>query len=130
MQRRFCKAAVASAAFLFATVASAVAAPNPISIQQCFVSQPKLMSHTAGGTQIDYTNNGKYTATQVTFAVGYRNAASHFVRRVVDYGSFAPGAAIQHHFDLYNDVTYSGKQTDFCYATKVVFANGNVWVAP
>ena len=107
----------------------AVAAPNPIAIQQCFITSPKPMSKVAGGTQIDYTNRGHQNATSVTFAVGYRNAAQSFVRRVTDYGTFSPGVQVMHHFRLYNDVTYAGKQVKFCYATMVRWADGSTWVA-
>lgn len=105
----------------------AKAATNPITISHCFVTQPKPLSKLAGGTQIGYVNNGPKTATHITFAVGYRNASSNFLRRVTDVGSFGPGTPIDHHFDLYNDVTYAGKQTSSCSAVKVVWSDGKVW---
>jgi len=106
---------------------SASAAPNPIMVQQCFITVPKHMSHRASGTQIMYVNQGHMPATKIVFAVGYRNADGHFLRRVTDIGSFAPGATVDHHFDLYNDVTYGGKTTTTCQAISVTFANGHVW---
>ena len=110
MKKPFYFAIIALAA---AAVVSSAPAPvlatssNPIVISQCFVTQPKLLSKNASGTQIDYTNTSKKTATEVTFAVGYRNAQTNFLRRVTDSGTFTPGTALQHHFDLYNDVTYA-----------------------
>jgi hypothetical protein len=85
-----------------------------IKISQCFVIQPKLLSKNAAGTQIVYSNVGSKTYSTITFAVGYRNSANHFLRRVVDTGTFAPGAKINHRFALYNDVTFGGKTTTSC----------------
>jgi hypothetical protein len=85
-----------------------------VKIDQCFVQAPKLMSKLASGTQIVYENVGNKTYSSVTFLVGYRNSETNFLRRVVDQGTFAPGAKINHHFSLYNDVTYGGKATTSC----------------
>lgn len=117
------------------TLAGAVIVPvcalaNPIQIQQCFITQPKALSHNASGTQIVYMNKGPKTAVAVTFAVGYRNAANHFARRVVDDGVFAPNAVINHHFDLYKDVTYAGKAVQFCWPVAVKWRDGTSWIAP
>ncbi len=109
--------------------APATASSNPIHITQCFISEPKPMSKKAGGTQIDYVITGSKTATVVVFGVGYRNAESHFYRKVTDNGTFQPGAPIAHHFSLYNDVTYAGKQTTSCSALKVTWSDGKTWVA-
>lgn len=106
---------------------AASAAPNPITIQQCFITVPKHMSHKASGVQITYVNNGRVAASKVVFAVGYRNSDGNFLRRVDDIGTFAPGATVDHHFDLYNDVTYGGKTVTSCNAVSVTFANGHVW---
>jgi hypothetical protein len=105
---------------------SASAAPNPIAVQQCFVTVPKHMSSRASGTQIVYVNQGRQTATKVVFAVSYRNSSQNYLRRVADVGNFAPGQTIDHHFDLYNDVTFGGK-TAQCTAVSVTFANGHQW---
>jgi hypothetical protein len=123
---------VLSAAIAGASLAptAAVAATAPILIKQCFVTQPRPMSHTAGGTQIDYVNKGTKTASQITFAVGYRNASQHFLRTVTDYGSFAPGAEIQKHFPLFSDVTYAGKAVTSCIPTRVKWADSTLWVVP
>jgi hypothetical protein len=102
------------------TVVFAQAKPMPthflpaVKIDQCFVTPPKALSKKASGTQIVYENLGKTTLSSVTFAVGYRNSDEHYLRKVVDQGSFAPGAKINHHFSLYNDVTYGGKATTSC----------------
>jgi hypothetical protein len=106
---------------------AASAAPNPIAIQQCFVTVPKHMSSRASGTQIVYVNQGRQPATKVVFAVGYRNSSQNYLRRVADVGNFAPGQTIDHHFDLYNDVTFGGKTTTSCNAVSVTFANGHQW---
>ncbi len=105
---------------------SASAQMNPVSVQQCFVTVPKHMSSRASGTQIVYTVNARQPATKVVFVVSYRNSSQNYIRRVADVGSFAPGATIDHHFDLYNDVTFGGKAAR-CTAVSVTFANGHVW---
>ena len=105
------------------------AASNPIHIVQCFISEPKPLSKKAGGTQIDYVNNGSKTAKHVTFGVGYRNSENRFYRKVTDDGSFEPGAEIKHHFALYNDVTYGGKATTSCSALSVKWSDGTTWIA-
>lgn len=111
---------------IFSFTLAASAASAPITIQQCFVTVPKHMSQKASGTQITYVNNAKVAASKVTFAVSYRNSSNNFLRRVSDVGTFAPGATVDHHFDLYNDVTFGGK-TAHCSVVSVTFANGNVW---
>jgi hypothetical protein len=85
-----------------------------VHIVQCFITQPKMMSKKASGTQIVYKNMGTQTYSSVTFLVGYRNSENNFTRKVVDQGSFGPGVQIDHHFPLYNDVTYGGKATTLC----------------
>jgi hypothetical protein len=127
---RICTLLGVCAASVSSFSAPAAAAYTPVSVKQCFVSSPKPFSKNAGGTQIDYIIYGKKNAESITFAVGYRNAAQHFLRTVTDYGNFAPGTEIQHHFSLYNDVTYAGKQVTSCVPTKVKFADSSVWLAP
>ncbi|MGR4064644.1 MAG: hypothetical protein ACLQPV_04275 [Vulcanimicrobiaceae bacterium] len=119
--------AIAAAAMLFAPQAALAA--NPISIVHCFVIVPRPMSRLAGGTQIVYMNNGPKTARSITFVVGYRNAAQHFIRRVIDKGTFSPGQTIDHRFDLYNDVTFAGKETSSCFASTVTWMDGTTWTA-
>ena len=111
------------------TMGSAQAAA-PILIKSCAIAKPKPFSHVAGGTTITYVNLGKKTAASVTFLVGYRNASGNFLRRVTDYGSFAPGATITHTLQLYNDVTYAGAQTSSCVPIEVKWSGGTVWMAP
>ncbi len=105
-------------------------AAAPILVKSCTIAKPKPMSHMAGGTEITYVNLGHRTASSVTFAVGYRNASSHYIRRVTDVGSFAPGVTITHKLSLYNDVTYAGAQTLTCVPVQVKWAGGTVWIAP
>lgn len=105
-------------------------AAAPILVKSCTVVKPKPMSHMAGGTEITYVNLGHRTASSVVFAVGYRNAQSHYIRRVTDVGSFAPGVTITHKLSLYNDVTYAGAQTSMCVPVEVKWAGGTVWMAP
>lgn len=112
-----------------ARTAPVKAASNPIRIVQCFITEPKPLSKKAGGTQIDYINNGSKTAKHITFGVGYRNSESRFYRKVTDDGSFEPGSEIKHHFGLYNDVTYGGKQTTSCSALSVKWSDGTTWIA-
>ncbi len=105
-------------------------AAAPILIKSCTVAKPKPMSHMASGLDITYVNLGNKTAASITFAVGYRNASMHYLRRVTDVGSFAPGATITHRLSLYNDVTYAGAQTSTCLPVQVKWAGGTLWVAP
>jgi hypothetical protein len=104
----------------------AAAAPNPITIEQCFITVPKHMSIKASGTQITYVNNSSVAASRVVFAVRYHNSENNYIRDVMDVGTFAPGATVDHHFDLYNDVTYGGKAAK-CTVQSVRFANGRHW---
>jgi surface antigen len=87
----------------------AVRAADPIEIDQCFITQPKAMSKKASGTQIVWTNKTSSPVYSVTFSVGYKNSDQQYLRRVTDVGDFAPGTRVDHHFSLYNDVTYGGK---------------------
>jgi hypothetical protein len=118
---------------LCASIAGVAAAPAvaaaPVLVKQCFIIQPKPLSKNAGGTQIDYIIYGKKPAAQITFAVTYRNSSQSFLRTVTDTGNFAPGVEIQHKFDLYNDVTYGGKQAT-CIPTKVKWVDSTLWIAP
>jgi hypothetical protein len=120
-------AAVAIAAITASLPAQAAA---PILIKSCTIAKPKPLSHLANGTDIEWVNLGHKTASSVMFLVGYRNASQHYLRRVSDVGSFAPGATISHRLSLYNDVTYAGAQTSSCVPTEVKWAGGTVWVAP
>lgn len=113
-----------------ASISAAQAATTPILIKSCTVVKPRPLSHMANGTAITYVNLGHRTASSVTFAVGYRNAANHYLRRVTDVGSFAPGATIEHTLSLYNDVTYAGAATSLCVPVEVKYAGGTVWMAP
>lgn len=106
---------------------AASAAPNPILIQQCFVTVPKIASHKASGTQITYVNQSHRPVSKVSFAVVYRNSEGTFKRRIDDVGDFAPGAVVDHHFDTYNDITYGGKKVMSCNAVAVVFGDGSTW---
>jgi hypothetical protein len=105
-------------------------AAAPVMVKQCSILPPKPLSKKAGGTAIDYIIYGKKPAAQITFAVGYRNAAQHFLRTVTDYGTFSPGQQINHHFSLYNDVTYAGNQVTSCVPVKVKWQDSTLWVAP
>jgi hypothetical protein len=106
---------------------TASAAPNPINIQQCFVTVPKAMSHKASGIQITYVNQSHKPVSKVSFAVSYRNSEGSFKRRIDDVGDFAPGAVVDHHFDTFNDITYGGKKVESCQAIAVVFGDGTTW---
>jgi len=121
--------AVVGVAAVTASMGPARAAA-PILVKSCTVAKPKPMSHMASGTDITYVNLGKKTAASITFVVGYRNASEHYLRRVTDVGSFAPGATITHRLSLYNDVTYAGAQTSSCVPVQVKWAGGTVWIAP
>ncbi len=126
---RLIVATLVGVAAITASIGPAQAAA-PILIKSCTVAKPKPLSHMAGGTDIEYVNLGKHTAASITFLVGYRNASQHYLRRVSDVGSFAPGATITHRLSLYNDVTYAGAQTTQCVPIEVKWAGGTVWIAP
>lgn len=122
------------AALLGAVAATAAIVPaqaaTPILIRSCTVAKPKPLSHRPSGVQINYVILGKRTASTVVFAVGYRNAEGHYLRRVSDVGNFAPGVTIDHLLNLFTDVTYSGAQTTTCVPVEVKYAGGTVWIAP
>ncbi len=126
---RLAAAALVSIGAVTASIAPAQAAA-PILIKSCTVVKPKPMSHMANGTNIVYVLLGHKTASSITFAVGYRNASMHYLRRVTDVGTFSPGATINHTLSLYNDVTYAGAQTSTCVPVEVKWAGGTVWIAP
>jgi hypothetical protein len=126
---RLIAVALLGAAATMASIVPAQAAA-PIIIKSCTVAKPKPLSHMAGGTNIVYVILGHKTAASITFAVGYRNASMHYLRRVTDVGSFAPGATINHTLPLYNDVTYAGAQTSSCVPIEVKWAGGTLWIAP
>jgi hypothetical protein len=115
------------AAVSFAPVSAAV---TPVVVKQCFVTPPKAMSKKASGTQIDYVIYGHRDAKSITFAVAYRNSQNTFMRKVTDVGTFAPGAEIKHHFDLYSDVTYGGETVRSCVPIQVKWADATLWMAP
>jgi hypothetical protein len=127
---RFLVGAVLSSAIAAVVLAPAFAGVVPVVVKQCFVTQPKPLSKLASGTQIDYVINGAKNAKSITFAVGYRNANSNFLRRVEDVGNFAPGTTIKHHFALYNDVTYGGSTVQSCVPLEVKWADSTTWMAP
>ncbi|HZV77095.1 MAG TPA: hypothetical protein VFF63_04985 [Candidatus Babeliales bacterium] len=126
---RFIAASLAAAAAITLSMAPAQAAA-PVLIKSCTVVKPKPMSQMANGTHIEYVIMGSKTAASITFAVGYRNASSHYLRRVTDVGTFTPGVTISHTLSLYNDVTYSGAQTSSCVPIEVKWAGGTMWMAP
>jgi hypothetical protein len=126
---RLLAAALVGLGAAMATIGPAQAA-TPILIKSCVVVKPAPLSHKPRGTQITYVILGSKTVSSVTFAVGYRNASQHYLRRVTDVGTFSPGATIDHTLSLYNDVTYAGAQTSMCVPTEVKYAGGTVWVAP
>lgn len=126
---RLCSVIGLSAIAFTIGMAPALAA-TPVLIKACYVSEPKPLSKKASGTQINYIIYGKKNASQITFAVAYQNAAQHFLRTVTDYGTFSPGTEIMHHFPLYNDVTYAGKQVKSCIPMRVKWADSTLWIAP
>jgi hypothetical protein len=109
---------------------SAAQAATPILVKSCTVAKPAPLSHRPRGVDVTYVNLGHRTAAQVTFAIGYRNAAGHWIRRVIDVGSFAPGATISHLLNAFTDVTYAGSETTMCVPIEVKYAGGTVWMAP
>jgi hypothetical protein len=124
---------IAAAIIVVAAATAAIApaqAAAPVLIKSCTIVKPKPMSHMANGTNIVYVILGHKTAASITFAVGYRNASMHYLRRVTDVGTFSPGATINHTLSLYNDVTYAGAQTSSCFPVEVKWAGGTVWIAP
>lgn len=126
---RFSAGSLLAAVLAGACLAPAAAAA-PVLVKQCFITSPKPLSKNASGTQIDYIIYGKKPASQITFAIAYRNAAQKFLRTVTDYGEFSPGVQINHHFDLFNDVTYAGKEVQSCVPVKVKWKDSTLWVAP
>jgi hypothetical protein len=127
---RISVAALIGLAAVAASIGPAQAASTPVVIKSCTVVKPKPLSHNADGTRIVYILAGHRTASEVMFMVGYRNATQHYLRRVTDAGSFAPGVTIDHTLPLYKDVTYAGSPTTTCYPTEVKWEGGTIWMAP
>ncbi len=77
-----------------------------IAIINCFVT-PDVGSGRVGGTAISYVNSGPATLHRITFEVDYHTLDADLQRTVDDYGTFAPGQRIDHHFDTYEGESYT-----------------------
>jgi hypothetical protein len=127
---RFIATALMVVVGVTASISAAQAATTPILVKSCTIARPAPLSHRPRGVAITYVNLGKRTASTVVFAVGYRNASGHFLRRVTDVGEFAPGATISKTLNGFTDVTYAGAETTLCAPVEVRYAGGTVWMAP
>ena len=70
----------------------------PVTVLRCYVT-PNALTRQASGVDIAYVNKGPTTLHRVTFKVKYHTIDADIEREVVDAGTFAPGVAVDHHFD-------------------------------
>jgi hypothetical protein len=77
------------------------------------------------GVQIKYVNHGPLTATRVAFRVDYRGD----VQRIIDVGTFSPGAPITHTFGQLTGDAWLGPKPNACRVVAVRFTDGTVWHA-
>lgn len=87
---------------------------------------PRQIKPLVGVLAIAYHVTGAEPATRVTFTVGYDGHA----RRVVDRGTFSPGAQIAHTFATFRGTPFVGRQPTSCAVTGVRFANGTTAGTP
>ena len=78
----------------------------PVAILDCFIT-PNVGTARVGGTAISYVNAGSTTLHRITFEVDYHTLDADLQRTVDDYGTFAPGKRIDHHFDTYQGESYT-----------------------
>jgi hypothetical protein len=127
---------------LFAAAVIAQAAP-PVAINDCTVLQwqnagtypywnPYFYRPLArsvpetDGIRISYVNRSNQVADRVAFIVDYRGQ----VDRIVDVGTFSPGAVINHTFGNFSGYAYLGPRPNVCRVAAVRFRNGAIWRSP
>ena len=86
---------------------------------------PQQRGPVAHGLNITYRNTSGTVAKRVTFAVTYGGRQ----RRIVDRGTFSPGAQIAHTFDVFDDAPYQGTAPQACDVSSVRFADGTEYGA-
>jgi hypothetical protein len=131
--------AVGTLAALAATAPASAQGRPPIAVQSCTVLQAAragggrfwfpgryggLAPYTDGIT-ISYVNRASEPAMRVAFMVNYRGDT----QRVIDAGSFAPGAPITHTFGQFSGDAFEGANPNSCRVVAVRFASGRVWRA-
>ena len=139
MNLRTVVAAVAAAGASVLAGATPVLADTavPIAVSDCTVfpttagpgGDPYTRETSAGlyvdRTRIVYVNHGDNVATQVTFSLRYGGDS----KNVVDSGSFARGATINHTFGDFIGDPWSGFRPDRCTVVSVRYADGTTWHA-
>jgi hypothetical protein len=134
-------AAAAAIALSIGTPAPAGAQAVPVQIQQCTVLQATRFPHhpfwypygpwyhpgvpVTDGIRIVYVNRGSIPANRVAFYVDYRGDRE----RIVDVGTFSPGATIDHTFGNFSGDAYLGPRPNVCTVHAVRFADGSAWRA-
>jgi len=133
----------AACALLLAPAAAHAQPSSPIPIQSCSVEQyayepqqhgtwfwywrnpPSAYGLYTDGVNISYVNNTNKVASRVAFPVNYRGD----VERVIDAGTFSPGATITHSFGQIAGDAFLGSNPNVCRAIAVRFQDGSVWRA-
>lgn len=75
------------------------------------------------GIELQYVNTSAKTADRVAFAVDYRGD----VERIIDVGTFSPGAPIDHTFGTFSGQAYQGERPNRCTVARVRFSDGTTW---
>ena len=100
---------------------------SAIHIRSCTVLTRGSIGLETGGIEIEYSNLGPVTATQVVFGVLYRGQPA----LVTDSGTFSQGALIKHTFtNVLFGLAYGGPTPEICRVRRATFENGTVSQAP
>ncbi|MDB5026597.1 MAG: hypothetical protein JWO66_286 [Candidatus Eremiobacteraeota bacterium] len=113
--------------------------PVPITINKCtvlqatvtpthpfwwpFVPSVPINVPITDGVEIAYTNKAPLIANRVLFEVNYRGDR----QRIVDVGTFAPNAPIDHTFGAISGDAFLGPNPDACVVLAVRFTDGTFW---
>jgi hypothetical protein len=79
----------------------------------------------ADGVRISFVNHARLTADRVLFAVNYRGD----IQRIVDAGTFAPEATIDHTFGTFSGDAFLGPNPNACAVTAVRYVDHTFWRA-
>ena len=77
------------------------------------------------GLKISYVNTSNKVASRVGFRVTYGGQSE----RIIDAGTFSPGAVITHTFGEFSGKPYLGSQPSDCRPIGVRFQDGSIWRA-
>jgi hypothetical protein len=119
---------------LLAAIAAIVAAATPTPTTPPVQTAGSNVTVTNCHAQLDkpplrigYTNVASKTATEIDFTV---TGTAGLIQTVKDTGKFASGTPINKVFALPQDISPLGLGSAHCIVTRVVYADGTIWVNP